>query len=98
MLRKLAVPTFLLAFAVYIFLPTPDQLFIFPAGGLFLAYALHISIVNAVLMVTLFYYGSGAVSLLFALIIGGKPIYQNLLLLMTRKRKVQPLLKRVSSA
>jgi hypothetical protein len=77
-LRKTAYSTFLLAFAFYIFLPTPDELVIYPVVGLFLTYTFHVSIVCAFLLITLFYYGAGVVSLLGALIIGGKPIYINL--------------------
>jgi len=77
-LRKTACSAFLLAFALYIFLPTPDELIIYPVVGLFLTYTFHISIVSAILLITLFYYGAGALSLLGALIIGGKPIYINL--------------------
>jgi hypothetical protein len=75
MLRKVAFSSFLLAFSIYIFLPTPDELFIYPTVGLFLTYALHISLAYAIALVTLFYYGSGVVSLICALVIGGKPMY-----------------------
>jgi hypothetical protein len=77
-LRKTAYSTFLLAFALYIFLPTPDELVIYPVVGLFLTCTFHVSIVCAVLLITLFYYGAGVASLLGALIIGGKPIYISL--------------------
>jgi len=77
-LRKTACSAFLLAFALYIFLPTPDELVIYPVVGLFLTYTFHVSIVSAILLITLFYYGAGVLSLLGALIIGGKPIYINL--------------------
>jgi hypothetical protein len=77
-LRKTAYSTFMLAFALYIFLPTPDELVIYPVVGLFLTCTFHVSIVCAVLLITLFYYGAGVVSLLGALIIGGKPIYLSL--------------------
>lgn len=76
MLRKAAVSTFLLAFALYIFLPTPDELVIYPVGGLFLAYVFHLSLVDAFLMITLLYYGSGVLTLAGALLIGGKPMYR----------------------
>jgi len=94
MIRKVAFSTFLLGFSIYIFLPTPDELFIYPAVGLFLSYTFHMSIVYALLLVTLFYYGAGVVSLLGALLIGGKPIYNNLKE-RYRKRKGQPLLTRL---
>jgi len=96
MLRKVALSTFLVALALYIFLPTPDQLVIFPAGSLFLSYAFHISIVYAVLLVSLFYYGAGTVALIGALLIGGRPIYCSFRERF-RKRKMQPVLKRLGS-
>lgn len=96
MLRKVALSTFLLAFALYIFLPTPDELFIYPAVGLFLTYTFHISILYAVVLITIFYYGAGSVSLLVALLIGGRPIY-HVLKERYRKRKFQPMLKRLGS-
>jgi hypothetical protein len=96
MLRKVALSTFLLGFSLYIFLPTPDELVIYPAVGLFLTYTFHISFVYAALLITLFYYGSGVVALLSALLIGGKPIYNSLKEKWT-KRKTQTLLKRSGS-
>jgi hypothetical protein len=75
MLRKVALSTFLLAFSLYIFLPTPDELFIYPTVGLFLTFTFHISLLYAIFLVTLFYYGAGVVSLVAALVIGGKPVY-----------------------
>jgi hypothetical protein len=96
MLRKVALSTFLLGFSLYIFLPTPDELFIYPAVGLFLTYTFHISFLYAVVLVTLFYYGAGAVSMAAALLIGGKPIYF-MLKEKYEKRKTQPLLTRFKS-
>ena len=93
MIRKVALSTLLLACALYIFLPTPDELFIYPTVGLLLTYTFHISFVYTVLVITLFYYGSGVVALLGALTLGGKPIYNNLKQIY-RKRRVQPLFKR----
>ena len=92
-LRKTAFSTILLAFSLYIFLPTPDQIFIFPAVGLFLTYSLHISLVYALMLTSLFYYGSGVVSLIGALLIGDKPIYYSLKE-KYRKRRIQPPFKR----
>ena len=97
MLRKVALSTFLLGFSLYIFLPTPDELFIYPAAGLFLTYTFHISLLYAFVLITLFYYGAGVVSLAAALIIGGKPIYF-ILKEKYRKRKVQPLYTGLGSA
>ena len=88
MLRKFALSTFLLGFSLYIFLPTPDELVIYGAVGLFLTYTFYVSFVYAVLFITLFYYGSGVVALLGALLIGGKLVYNNLKEKYTRKTTV----------
>ena len=96
MLRKVALSTVLLGFSLYIFLPTPDEVVIYPAVGLFLTYTFHISFVYAALLITLFYYGSGCVALLAALLIGGKPIYNSLKEKYT-KRRTRPLLERMGS-
>ena len=74
-LRKTAFSTFLLALALYVFLPTPDQILIFPVVTAFLAYGLHVSVVFALILTSLFYYGVGVASLLGALAIGGKSMY-----------------------
>jgi uncharacterized membrane protein len=75
MLRKVALTTFLLAFSLYIFLPTPDELIIYPTVGLFLTYTFHFSFLFAIFLITCVYYGSGVMALLAALLIGGKPVY-----------------------
>ena len=93
---KVTLSTLLLGFSLYIFLPTPDELFIYPAVGLFLTYTFHISFVYSALLIKLFYYGSGVVALLGALLIGGKPIYNGFKEKCT-KRKTQTLLKRLGS-
>lgn len=97
MLRKVALSTFLLGFSLYIFLPTPDELFIYPTVGLFLTYTFHISFLYAVALITLIYYGAGAVSLAAVLLIGGKPMYF-MLKEKYRKRRIQPSLTRLRSA
>ena len=91
MLRKVALSTFLLGYALYIFLPTPDELFIYPSAGVFLTYTFHISFLYAVLLIALFYYGSGVIALSAALLIGGKPIF-HMFEEKYRKRKIQPTL------
>ena len=77
-LKKAALSTFLMAVFLYVILPTPDQLFIFPASTLFFAYTLHISLVYGLILISLLYYGIGAACLFGALLIGGKPVYYNL--------------------
>ena len=96
MLRKAALATFLLAYSLYIFLPTPDQLLIFHGGSLALSFVFHISIVNALVIISALYYGSGSVALTCALLVGGKPVYHNLGR-RYRKWRARPLLKQLES-
>jgi len=77
-LRRVAFSTFLLATALYILLPTADEIVIHPVFGLFLSYALHVSFVYGVLLSFIIYRAVGVVCLLGALLIGGKPIYNKL--------------------
>ena len=77
-LRRVALSSFLLATSMYILLPTPDEIFIYPVFGFFLSYALNIPFVYGVLLSIIIYRGVGAVGLLGALLIGGKPIYNSL--------------------
>ena len=77
-LRRVALSSFLLASSLYILLPTPDELFIYPVFGFFLAYVLHIPFVYGVLLSIIIYRSIGAAGLLGALIIGGKTIYYTL--------------------
>jgi hypothetical protein len=93
-LRKVAFSTFLLGVSLYILLPTPDELVIYPVGSFFFSYALHIPVFYALLLTMIIYRGVGAGCLLGALLIGGKPIYYNLKE-KYRKRRIQPLSKRL---
>lgn len=93
-LKKAALTTFLMAVFLYVILPTPDQLFIFPACTLFFAYTLHISLLYGLILISLLYYGTGAACLFSALLIGGKPVYYSLKD-KYRKRKMQPYFKRL---
>jgi hypothetical protein len=77
-LRRVAFSTFLLATALYILLPTADEIVIHPVFGLFLSYALHVSFAYGVLLSFIIYRAVGVVCLLGALLIGGKPIYNKL--------------------
>jgi hypothetical protein len=74
-IRKVASLTFLFSTAVYILLPTPDELVIYPVLGLFFPYAFHMSFIYGVLLSMVIYRGVGVACLLGALLIGGKPIY-----------------------
>ena len=74
-IRKVASLTFLFSTAVYILLPTPDELVIYPVLGLFFSYAFHMSFIYGVLLSMVIYRGVGVARLLGTLLIGGKPIY-----------------------
>jgi hypothetical protein len=74
-LRKVASSAFLFSTGLYILLPTPDELVIYPTLGLFFSYAFHIPFIYGVLLSMVVYRGVGVTCLLGALILGGKPIY-----------------------
>jgi hypothetical protein len=76
--RKVAFSTFLLGASLYILLPTPDEIFIYPVFGFFLSYVFHIPFLYGVLLIMIIYRGVGVVGLLGALLIGGKTIYNSL--------------------
>jgi hypothetical protein len=78
MLRKVAFPTFLLGTSIYILLPTPDELVIYPVLGLFFSYVFQIPLLYGVLLAMIIYRAVGVGGLLGALLIGGKPIYYKL--------------------
>jgi hypothetical protein len=77
-LRRVAFSTFLLATALYILLPTADEIVIHPVFGLFLSYVLKVPFVYGMLLSIIIYRGVGVACLLGALLIGGKPIYISL--------------------
>ncbi len=96
MLRKVALSTVLLGFSLYILLPTPDELIIYPTVGFFLSFTMHMPFLYGVLLTMVIYRVVGVASLLGSLFIGGKPIYC-LLKEKYRKRKILPLLTRLGS-
>ena len=77
-LRRVAFPTFLLGTSLYILLPTPDELVIYPVLGLFLSYVFQMPLVYGVLLSMIIYRGLGVGCLFGALLIGGKSIYYKL--------------------
>jgi hypothetical protein len=77
-LRKAAFSTFMLASALYILLPTADEIFIHPALGLFFSYVFHIPLSLGIVLSILLYRAAGFGCLITALVIGGKPIYGKL--------------------
>jgi hypothetical protein len=76
--RKFAYSAFLLSTALYILLPTPDELVVFPVSGMFFSIVFHMPLVYGVLIAVIIYHSVGVVCLLGALLIGGKPIYHKL--------------------
>lgn len=93
-IKKVALSTFLLAASLYILLPTPDELFIYPVGSFFFTVALNMPVLYALLLTMIIYRGVGAAFLVGALATGGKPIYY-LFKERYRKRRIQPLSKRL---
>jgi hypothetical protein len=77
-IRKVAFPSFLLGTSLYILLPTPDELFIYPVLGFFFSYAFSMLFVYGVLIAMVIYRGFGVACLFGALLTGGKPIYNKL--------------------
>ena len=59
MLRKVASSAFLLSASLYILLPTPDELVIYPVLGMSLSYALQMPFVYGVLLSMIIYRGIG---------------------------------------
>ena len=84
MIRKVGFSAFLLGAGLYILLPTPDELVIYPVVGLFFSYIFHMPILYSVLLTMVIYRALGVFTLLGALIVGGKPAYR---LLKSRFRK-----------
>ncbi len=74
-LRKVAVSAFLMGLGVYIWLPTADEIVIHPTLGLFLSIVLHINYAYGVLLSIIIYRAVGSACLLGALLLGGKPVY-----------------------
>lgn len=74
-LRKVASSALLLSTSLYILLPTPDELVIYPVLGLFLSITFHTPIVYGVLLSMIIYRAVGGACLFGAFVIGGKTIY-----------------------
>ena len=88
-LRRVAFSLFLLGVGIYIWLPTPDEIIIYPVLGFFLSYILHMPLVYGVLLSMIIYRGIGSACLLTALLVGGRPAYQQLKERIRRKKKKQ---------
>ena len=83
-LRKVGFSAALLAVSLYILLPTPDELVIYPAGTFFFSYTFHMPLFYGLLLTMVIYRAVGVATLAGALLVGGKPIYY---MLKTRFRK-----------
>jgi hypothetical protein len=77
-LRKVAFQTLLLGTSLYILLPTPDELVIYPVLSLFFFYVFQMPLVYGVLLSMIIYRGVGVGCLCGALLTGGKSIYYKL--------------------
>ena len=73
-MRKAVFSAFLLTTSLYILLPTPDELIIYPVAGFFFSYFFHMNIVYGVLLAVILYRAIGVVCLIGALSVGGKLI------------------------
>jgi len=85
--KQISLAIVLLSVALYILLPTLDEVLIHPVFGLFLSQVLDLPIVHGTLLSVIIYRSIGVVCLLSALLVGGKPIYQKL---KARFKKTQP--------
>lgn len=74
--KEMAWALALLAVSVYILFPTPDELFIYPTLGLAFSSLFGISLLSGQIISAALYRLIGVIVLIFALVIGGKPIYK----------------------
>jgi hypothetical protein len=86
-LKRVAFSLFLLGVGTYIWLPTPDEIAIYPVLGFFLSYLLNVSLFYGIVFAMVIYRGIGSACLLSALLIGGKTAYQQFIVRFKRKSK-----------
>jgi hypothetical protein len=84
--KKIVFPAFMLGAALYILLPTADELLIHPTLGLFLSYGLNIPYLEGVLISVILYRTLGCACMAAALITGGRPAYFKLKESLTKKK------------
>jgi len=77
-IKRVSLAIILLSVALYILLPTLDEVFIHPVFGLFLSQLFDVPLIHETFLSVILYRSIGVVCLLAALFIGGKPIYQKL--------------------
>jgi hypothetical protein len=75
-LRKVVSSALLLSTSLYILLPTPDELVIYPVLGLFLSIIFHMPFVYGVLLSMIIYRAVGGAFLFGAFMVGCKTVYR----------------------
>jgi len=73
--KRISLAIVLLSVALYILLPTLDEVFIHPVFGLFLSQVFDLPIIHGTLLSVIIYRSIGVICLFSALLVGGKPIY-----------------------
>jgi hypothetical protein len=74
-LRKVGFSAFMMAVSLYILLPTPDELLIYPAGSFFFSFAFHMTLLYGLLLTMVIYRALVVGCLVDSLLVGGKPMY-----------------------
>ncbi len=77
-ISKVALTAFMLTVSLLILFPSPEELVIHPAFGLFLSSQLHVSTVDGILLSIVIYRLIGAGCLCGAFLVGGKSVYYSL--------------------
>ncbi|MEM3829406.1 MAG: hypothetical protein QXP36_09380 [Conexivisphaerales archaeon] len=78
-MNRLSLAIVLLGVALYVLLPTPDEILVHLAFGIFLSQVLNVPLIpNGMFLSLIIYRSIGVVCLLGALLIGKKPISQKL--------------------
>jgi hypothetical protein len=85
-IRKVLLPSFLLAASLYILLPTADEILIHPIFGWFLSAVFHVPLLWGMLLSMVIYRIIGSLLLIGALVTGGKPVYNKLRQDLTKKQ------------
>jgi hypothetical protein len=76
--KQVSLAIVLLSVALYILLPTWDELFIHPVFGLYLSQVFDLPVIHGTFLSVIIYRSIGVLCLLTALLIGGKSLYQKL--------------------
>lgn len=77
-IKRVSLAIILLSAALYILLPTLDEVLIHPVFGLFLSQVFDIPLIHGTFLSVIIYRSIGVACLIAALLIGRKPIYQKL--------------------